>query len=725
MEVIHCHRVTGRMFNMKKSELENLLADMSLSEKIEQLVQFHGGFFGNESVVTGPEENFKLTPNQQYRTGSVLSEHGAARLKKLQDEMMANQPHHIPALFMVDVIHGYRTIFPVPIAIGSTFNPELAEEIASAAAKEAAAAGIHVTFSPMVDLARDSRWGRCMESTGEDPWLNAKMAESMVHGFQGDDMKEKGKLASCVKHFAAYGAVQSGRDYNVTEISEHTLYEDYLVPYRSAVNAGVSMVMTAFNTIDRQPCTTNKKLLRNILRDDMGFKGVVISDYAAINESITHGSSDDKRDAAKKAIIAGCDIDMMSECYLQNLETLVKENEVPESLIDEAVMRILTLKNDLGLFENPYKDASEEDEKKLHFCKEHRELSRKAAEESIVLLKNNGILPLEKSRKIVAIGALADDKCITGTWALFADKAETCTLKEALETLYPDTDVRFYPSDDVTDKMLEDAKNADAVVLALGENELGTGESRSKADISLPKEQSALFDAVYKVNKNIVTVLFGGRPLAVPEVSEKSAGLIEAWLPGSLGCMALADILFGKVNPSGRLSMSMPYCTGQLPISYSTFSTGRPKPDKDGFCPFVSNYMDSPNVPLYPFGYGLSYSDTEYSEVTLDKNTFGENDKITASVIIKNNSSIPVKEAVQLYIRDKKGSVVRPLRELKGLRKIEIAAGEERTVSFDITEDMLRFYGINMDFVSESGDFTIWIGSDSLTSNGADFTLVK
>lgn len=710
---------------MKRTEIEELLKDMSLSEKIEQLVQLHGGFFGNIDIYTGPVVDFNMTPDQPYRTGSVLGEHGAAHLKELQDRMTAKQPHHIPALFMADVIHGYKTGFPVPIALGSTFNTELAEQVASAAAREASAAGVHVTFSPMVDLARDSRWGRCMESTGEDPWLNARMAESQVRGFQGDDFGKREKVAACIKHFAAYGAVQGGRDYNVTELSEHTLFEDHLVSYRAAVKAGVSMVMTAFNTVDRQPCTTNKKLLRDILREDMGFDGVVISDYGAVSETITHGSSENYRDAAKKAMEAGCDIDMMSQCYLQNLESLVNDGELSESLIDEAVMRILVLKNKLGLFENPYKDASEEDEKKYCFCEEHRILSRKAAEESIVLLKNDGLLPLNEKQKIAVVGSLADSNEITGSWALFVDKSQTVTMKRGIEELYPNADVTFIPTDDITEKMLSEVKKADVVIIALGEDQTQSGESFSKADISLSKAHTELFNAVYSVNKNIVTVLFGGRPLAVPELSEQTNSLIEAWLPGSCGCYALADILFGKVEPSGRLSMSMPYCSGQLPISYTAFSTGRPKPKTDGFCPYVSNYMDVPNVPLYPFGYGLSYSNIEYSEVSLDKNILTYNGKITASVTLENKSDRAVKEAVQLYIRDIKGSVVRPLRELKGLQKVSLEAGEKRTVTFEITEDMLRFYDANMQFVSEQGDFTLWIGHDSLTENSADFRLEK
>lgn len=708
---------------MNEQKLRSLLEDMTLQEKIEQLVQLHGGFFGTVDTYTGPVVDFHMTPEQPYRIGSLLGEHGAAHLMDLQDKMMDKQPHHIPALFMADVIHGYKTAFPVPIAIGATFNLDLAERITAAAAREAAAAGVHVAFSPMVDLVRDSRWGRCMESTGEDPWLNARMAESQVQGFQGEDYAEKGRMAACIKHFAAYGAVQSGRDYNVTEISEHTLFEDYLVSYRAAVKAGVSMVMTAFNTIDRQPCTTNKRLLRDILRKDMGFDGVVISDYGAVSETITHGSSLDARDAARKSMLAGCDIDMMSECYLHQLEDLVRTGELDEALIDEAVWRILMLKNKLGLFEHPYKDASEEDEQALLFCKEHQELSRLAAEESTVLLKNNGALPLSDKQKIVVVGALAEDREITGSWALFVDKSQTITLRHALETLYPQADMTFFPTDQVTPQLLDAAKAADAVVLALGENQTQTGESNSKADITLCRAHQALFDAVHTVNDRTVVLLFGGRPLVVPELAAKANALVEAWLPGSCGCYALADILFGKVNPSGRLSMSMPYCVGQLPLSYSAFQTGRPKPQMDGFCPYVSNYMDAPNVPLYPFGYGLSYCDVVYSPVTLDSSVLSKDGAITASVTVENKGTLPVKEAVQLYIRDVKGSVVRPLRELKGLQKVSLAPGECQTVCFTITEDLLRFYNIDMDFVSEPGDFTLWIGHDSLTENGADFRL--
>ncbi len=707
---------------MNNSELSALLKDMSLDEKIEQLIQLHGGFFGEVGTITGPAAEFKMTGDQPYRTGSVLGEAGAKRLRELQDKMTAAQPHHIPALFMADVIHGYKTAFPVPIAIGSSFNTELAEKIAEAAAKECSAAGVHVTFSPMVDVSRDARWGRCMESPGEDPYLNSEMAKAEVKGFQGDDVKKPGRVAACAKHFAAYGAPVAGRDYNVTEISEHTLYEDYLKPYRAAVEAGVKLVMTAFNTIDRKPCTTNKRLLRGILRDDMGFDGVVISDYNAVGETVIHGSSYDKRDAAVKALSAGCDIDMMSDCYLSGLRAAVQSGELDESLIDEAVMRVLKLKNDLGLFENPYKDGSEEAEREIIFSKEIQELGRKAAVETAVLLKNNGVLPLSISQKIAVVGELCDSPMIVGSWSIFADRSRTVTLKKALETLCPECDIKFFPSDNA-DEASEYAKGCDAVIVCVGENEEHTGESMSKADISLSEAHNRLVEAVSGVNKNVVTLVFGGRPLGIARADSLSAAVLEVWLPGTVGCLGIADILFGRENPSGRLSMSLPYCSGQLPITYAMYKTGRPKPENTGFIRYMSNYMDVPNRPLYSFGQGLGYSEIEYSAVRLDKDVIGRGESARASVTLKNLGERDQLEAVQLYIRDEKSSVVRPTRELKGFKKVLVPAGGEVEVGFIITERELEFYGEDMRLCAEPGDFKVFVTRDSLGENCATLRL--
>ncbi len=415
---------------------------------------------------------------------------------------------------------------------------------------------------------------------------------------------------------------------------------------------------------------------------------------------------------------------MMSPCYLYELEKLVKDGEIDEKAVDEAVMRILTLKNELGLFENPYKDADPEAEKALPFCDEHKALARKAAEESIVLLKNNGVLPLKKNAKLAVIGALADCGNTLGTWALFGDRERTVTLKNGIDELCPDANVEYVLSDTDIDAAVKAAEAADAVILALGEDEMTTGESRSVTDISLSDGQKKLFNAVLSVNRNIVTVLYGGRPLAVPHEAENSAAMLEVWLAGSMGGYAMADILFGTVSPSGRLSMSMPYCTGQLPISYRTYSTGRPKPNTDGFVPFVSNYMDAPNVPLFPFGYGLSYTKFEYSPVELSDSKLTAGGCIKASVNVKNCGDMASDEVVQLYIRDIKASVVRPMRELKGFERVSLGAGESRRVEFTVTEDMLRFYDAEMNCTSEKGSFTLWIGGSSLTDNSAEFELV-
>lgn len=709
---------------MTEKELRELLDDMTLTEKAEQLVQLNGDFYGSSEALTGPAAEFNLTEEQTYRVGSILSEHGAAHLKQMQDKFISVQPHHIPAMFMADVIHGYKTSFPVPIALGASFDTELVKKTAEISAKEAAAAGIHVTFSPMADLSRDARWGRCMESFGEDPVLNSHMTAAMVKGFQGENCGEKGKVASCFKHFAAYGAVQAGRDYNVTELSEHTLYEDYLPAYRAAVDAGAEMAMTAFNTIDRVPCTVSKKLLTNILREEMGFEGVIISDYNAIGEAVIHSAAEDGRDAAKKAMNAGVDIDMMSDCYIHNLEELVKSGDVSENALDEAVMRVLRLKNKLGLFEDPYKDASEEDEKRYLCCDEHMELSRKAAAECAVMLKNNGIFPL-RAKKAVVIGSLCESREILGFWSFFADKSRTVTLRDALTQVCTDTEFEFIPSDAADEKALAAAKNADAVLLVLGEDQTFTGEARSCTDVSLPDAQKKLFEAVVSENKNTAVLLFGGRPLAIPELAENAAGILEMWLPGTAGCLGIADIISGNASPCGRLPMSFPYCTGQYPISYSAFNTGRPKDNSvKEYIPFLSNYMDAPNIPLYPFGYGLTYTTFEYSPVTLSGNELTENGSITASVTVKNTGDRIGTETVQLYIRDVKGSVVRPLRELKGFRKITLEPKESKTVSFEITSDMLRFYGIDMEFAAEKGDFVLFIGGDGRTENSAEFKFI-
>lgn len=696
---------------------------MSLSEKIEQMIQFHGGFYGDVKMITGPGHDYSIKPDQQWRIGTILGETGYEHLKELQEGFMEKQPHHIPSIFMADVIHGFKTIYPIPLGQGASFDPELTKELASATAKEASSAGLHVTFSPMCDLSRDARWGRCMEGTGEDPWLNARFAEATVLGYQGDGIDKEGNIAACVKHFAAYGAATAGRDYSGVELCERTLLDDYLPAYEAAIKAGAPLVMSAFNTINRIPCSTNKWLMRNILRDKMGFEGVLISDYGAVQETLAHSSSYDKSDAAVKALRAGLDIDMMSNCYLSYLEEQAEESEELRQLIDESCMRILELKNKLGLFENPVR-GSKELEQKYIYCDEHKELSVRAARESAVLLKNDGLLPLSKDSKIVLVGKLATSTSIVGSWAIFAESDRTVTFADALRLRYPEVNVEVYPYDEADEKMLEACKKCDVVIACIGEEHYKTGESKSISDVSLCCEHQALFDAVYGANKNVLSLIYSGRPLAIPMLAEKSSAILDAWYPGTFGNVGICELIFGDANPCGRVPMSFPHTTGQLPMSYSAFTTGRPIGEWHGFVPYASNYMDVPNAALYPFGWGLSYGEFEYSCVTLSSDALTFDGKITASVTVTNKGNMDGKEPVQLYVRDMKGSVVRPCRELKGLVKPLIKAGESVTVSFDITPDMLKFHDEDMNFVAEKGDFTVWIGGSSLTQNGAGFKLV-
>lgn len=739
---------------MKQTDLEKLLADMSLKEKVDQMLQLSGAFYlGDEnSVLTGPANDMGIGKEDLEMAGSILGAAGADTMKKLQDDYMAKQPHHIPMLFMMDVIHGMKTIFPAPLAQGATFDPELSGECASAAAKEASAAGLHVTFSPMVDLVRDARWGRVVESTGEDPYLNSRFSEAIVKGFQGDDLKTPGKVASCIKHFAGYGGAVAGRDYNTVELSEHTFREFYLPAYKAGIDAGAAMVMTSFNTINGVPASTNKWLMRDILRGEMGFDGVLISDFAAILETVAHRSSKDAADAAKKALEAGVDIDMMTSVYAANLCRLVEEGEVDEHLIDECCLRILELKNKLGLFENPYKDADETKEKEVILCKEHRDLAREAARKSFVLLKNEEkILPLGKEKKIAWVGPYVHSRNLMGSWSFIGDAKDVTNLEEAVKAQADTTNMSFHAGSPMlgSDIRLEGfgeameqsttpeeeeamlleavnaAKEADVVVLAIGEDRLQSGEATSNANIRIPEIQQRLLERVSKVNENVVVVLFNGRPLDLRDVVSKAKAVLEVWMPGTEGANAIADVVFGAYAPSGKLTMSFPYSVGQVPVHYNEYSTGRPHvpgKDKDRF---RSKYLDIPNAPLFPFGYGLGYTSFAISDVKLDKAELGMEDEIKASVTVKNTGDTKGTETVQLYIHDVAASVVRPVKELKDFCKVTLQPGEETEVIFKITEEELRFLTENERVESENGAFEVFIGSDSTTENKAEFVLKK
>lgn len=737
---------------MTEQKLTELLRDMSLEEKVNQMSQVTGGFFNGEIVVTGPMADKGFTEDNVNLAGSVIGSMGAETLKSIQKNYMEKHPHHIPLLFMLDVINGYKTVFPIPLAQGASFEPELSEQCASVAAKEASVSGLHVTFAPMTDLVRDARWGRVMESTGEDPYLNSLFCAAMVRGFQGNSLKDNYAIAACVKHFAGYGAPTAGRDYNTVELSEHTFREFYLPSYQAGIDAGAALVMTSFNTVNGIPATGNKKLMRDILREQMKFDGVLISDWAAIEEIIYHGYCADREEAAARAVEAGVDIDMMTGIYSENLCQMVRDGKIREELIDEACLRILRLKNNLGLFENPYKDADQKKEKECILCEEHRKLAREAAKKSFVLLKNEEhILPLDQQKKIAFIGPYVDNRNLFGAWSFIADAKDVMTLHEAVQEQYVSENSTFCQGSPMLgadvclegfgeqqqqsytkeqeEHMLQEAvqaaEEADIVVLAIGEDRLQSGEATSNANIRIPEVQEALLDRIAEVNQNIVVVLFSGRPLDIREINKKAKAILQVWLPGTEGARAIADTLFGKYNPSGKLPMSFPYCVGQVPVHYNEYSTGRPHVEGKDKDRFRSKYLDIPNEPLYPFGYGLSYTTFEVSDIHLDRTWMDTSGQIEAEVTVKNTGNCTGTETLQLYIHDIAASVVRPVRELKDFKKVTLRPGEEKKVVFTITEQQLLFLTENGIYESEAGEFEIFIGKDSLTDNKASFVLKK
>ena len=740
---------------MKQKQILALLQDMSLTEKIGQMVQMVGMLYDakEQGIITGPMmADMKVTEEDLKMAGSSLLLYGGEKLARIQKSYMENQPHHIPQMFMYDVIHGMKTIFPVPLAQGASFDPVLARDCASVAAKEAAAGGIHVAFSPMVDLVRDPRWGRVMESTGEDPYLNGLFAEAMVQGLQGDDMSREGKVCACVKHFAGYGGATGGRDYNTVEVSENSFRNEYLPAYEKGIKAGAGMVMTSFNTVNGVPATINQWLMKKVLREEMGFDGVLISDFAAIYETIAHGCSEDAKDAAHKAALAGVDIDMMTECYRSELIRLVEDGTIPEALIDESVLRILTLKNKLGLFEDPYKGMGAEKEAQMQLTEAHRALARKAAAQTFVLLKNEGgLLPLSTEKKIAFIGPYTDSKCLISTWAISGDVKDCVTIREAAEEVFDSTKTAYvqgsafmpqgyvfegfdqagnvlpveYTEAERTQMLqeaIEAAKQAEIVVMPIGEYYLQSGEATSRGDIRIPEPQLVLLREVAEVNANIVVVLFNGRPLDLREVEENAKAVLEVWLPGTEGGHAIVDALTGKVNPSGKLPMSFPYCVGQIPVYYNHLATGRSN-DPQKKERYLSKYLDIPNEPLYPFGYGLSYTEFTISDVILSSDRLTENGEITASVWIQNTGEREGSDVLQLYIRDVTASVARPVKELKGIEKVSLKPGEKKEVSFRITEEMLRFVRADGSYGSEPGKFRVWISDSSDSGVYQEFIL--
>ena len=716
---------------------QEILANMTLEQKIYHLEQLPTATFltvgGRYHIITGPESKLKLKKDMVYDVGTTLNLVGAETMIDATNNFLKGSKYKIPLMIMQDVIHGHRTLYPINLGVAASFDRKLAKDLAAMAAKEASLDGMSVTFAPMVDLVRDPRWGRVMESSGEDPYLNSEMARATVQGYQGD--MGKYNIAACVKHFAAYGAAEAGRDYNTVDVSERTLREYYLPAYKSAVDAGVKMLMTAFNIVDGVPCVGNKHLVKDILRDEWGFDGIVISDYSAFEEQIVHGNCEDKKEAAYNAMMAGCDIEMVSSCYAEHLEELLNEGKITMEQIDKSVLRILDLKEELGVLDNPYRSVDVEESKRVQLCPEHRALARKAAEESAVLLKNENVLPFSKDVSSVAlIGPLGATGEIHGTWHCGGKASETISVFEGMKNLLGDK-VKYaqgcyveYDSEDTSlfDEAVELAKNSECVVLCLGEKQEYSGEAFCRTDIELPQIQYKLLERILEVNKNVAVALFTGRPLALTKLDKIAPAILNMWMPGTEGGNACANLVFGNAVPSGKITMTFPRALGQCPIYYNHYTTGRPKMEEDDakFVRFTSSYLDIPNSPLYPFGYGMSYTSFEYSDLTLSGTTLDVNGKLIASAKIKNVGNYKAKEAVQFYIRDVKGSCVRPVKELKGFEKIELDVGEEKTVSFEITEPMLRYWNRDLKHVAEKGEFEVFIGKDSNCKSFAKFNLI-
>ena len=725
---------------MKQEEILELLNKMTLDEKIGQMIQI--------KVNEARNENKDLI----YNVGSILNSVGAKNVKKIQSKYLSKNRLKIPLLFMADIINGYKTIFPSPLAQGCSWNIEVIRRIAEISRNESAFAGVNVNFSPMVDLVRDARWGRCFESVGgEDPFLAKIYAKIIVDEYQKKMNDNKLMQASCVKHFAAYGAVEAGREYNTVDMSKRELMEYYMPGYKSAIDSGAQMVMTSFNIINGIPATVNNWLLKDTLRKKWKFDGVIITDYTSMLECINHGIAKDEEDVAKKAIDAGVDIEMISTCYIDSLKKLVKENKISMAQIDEAVLRILNLKNKLGLFENPYGFADENMEKKYVFSLKNLEQATKLTEETIVLLKNkNNILPLNSNKRVALIGPYANNRAISSSWSIFVENENTKTLKEIFEKklgkknfeysegckllkkqeleqllkVQPEeirNNMEQYEDGDIQG-VIEVANKADIIILAIGEHYLQTGEGCSRSNIEISKIQQNLLDELYKLNKPIVAVLFNGRPLQLNNIENKLDAIIEAWLPGTNGAEAIFNILYGKSNPSAKLTMSFPQNVGQCPIYYNHYNTGRP--DKTG-SRYESKYIDIPTESFYPFGYGLSYSKFVYSNLRLDTNILKRNSKIILKVNVKNDSSIAGKEVIQLYIQDLVGSVVRPVKELKAFKKEYFLPYEEKEIIFEINEEMLKFYNENLEYKAEPGMFKIFVGTNSVETINEVFNFIK
>ncbi len=728
-----------------EKKIDALLAQMTLEEKIGQLNQYSSTF-----DVTGPAPQGGAARNRYEHirngmVGSMLNVVGAAATRQAQQLALEQSRLKIPLIFGLDVIHGYRTMFPIPLAEAASWDPEAAEVSARIAAVEASAAGIHWTFAPMMDISRDARWGRVMEGSGEDPYLGAQMAAARVRGFQGTDLAAVDTIAACAKHYAAYGFAEAGRDYNTVDITEHTLRNVVLPPFQAAVEAGVATVMNSFNEIGGVPATASVHLQREILKGEWGFEGFVVSDWSSIGELVPHGVAADLKEAAQLAIRAGSDMDMEAGAYLAHLAELVREGTVQEQWIDEAVRRILRVKFALGLFDDPYRYSNPEREKELLLHRRHLEAAREAARKSIVLLKNEGgILPLSRDLKTIAvIGWLAADKdAPLGSWRAQAVPNSAVSLLEGIQAAVgPATRVLHadgaalvigprnflrnltYNTSDRSGfaAAVEAAKQADVVVIAVGEDAWQSGEGRSQVDIGLKGLQEELLKEVHAANPRTVVVLMNGRPLTIQWAAEHVPAIVEAWHLGSEAGHAIADVLFGDYNPSGKLPVSFPRHVGQLPLYYNHKNTGRPTGSDQ--IVFWSHYTDAPNTPLYPFGWGLSYTTFHYSEVRLSSAEMTAAQPVQVSVTVTNTGSREGTEVVQLYVRDLVGSVTRPVKELKGFQRVTLKPGESKEVTFGVSAADLAFYSGRGLWEAEPGEFMVFVGGNSMEVKEARFTL--
>ncbi|MCY1720654.1 beta-glucosidase BglX [Prolixibacteraceae bacterium Z1-6] len=721
-----------------EAKVDSVLSLMTLEEKIGQMNQYSANFAATGEVADNQSGEYL----KKGMIGSTFNAFGAEKVHMLQEQNMKYSRLKIPMLFAADVIHGLETTFPIPLAEACSWDLDLMEKTARAAANEATASGVAWNFAPMIDMAHDPRWGRVMEGAGEDVYLASLVARARVRGFQGisdyNDLSKNNTLIATAKHFVAYGAAQGGRDYHTTDISEINLHETYFPPFQAAIEEGVGSFMTSFNDLNGVPATGNKWLYKDILRDSWNFNGLVVTDYTAIMELIPHGYAKDLKHAAQLSLDAGIDMDMISEAFVMHLKELVEEGSITESQIDVAVARILEMKFLLGLFDDPYRYCDVEREKEVMMNDGYIDLAHKAAQKAIVLLKNdNNILPLKKeeSKRVALIGPFVDErKSLNGEWAIKGDRSKSVTLREGLDEKYAGSKVSFnfakgtdlplldrktekvsvvnVPDRSGFAKAVSVARNSDVILVAMGENYHWSGEAASRSDITLPGNQRELLKELKKTGKPIVLVVFNGRPLDLSWEAKNVDAIVEAWYPGLMSGHAVADVLSGDYNPSAKLVMSFPRNVGQIPIFYNQKNTGRPF-DAERPADYRSNYIDVENTPLFPFGHGLSYTNFKYSNLKLDKNEFSKGGSITATIDITNTGNVDGEEIVQLYIQDIVASVTRPVKELKGFEKLALKKGETKTIKFTINEETIKFIGLDMQPVVEAGDFNLWIAASS------------